>query len=102
MSKQKFTPQAKISIVLEFLNTNIKMADLCRKHNITPSTFCAWKEKFVEGGKNAIADGAHGKHKSGVNSNGTLQKENDDLKKIVGELTLANNLFKKTLEGVKR
>ena len=62
------------------------MTHLCRKYNIAPTTFCTWKEKFIEGGKNAITGDARGKRKYGVSSNGTLQKENDDLKKIVGEL----------------
>jgi len=32
----------------------------------------------------------------------TLQKENETLKRIVGELTMVNDAFKKTLEGHKR
>ena len=102
MTKHKFTPQAKASIVLEFLNTNTSVAEICRKYNVTPHTFYAWKERFVEGGKNAIAEGTRAKHRSGINGSSNMQKENEDLKKIVGELTLANDLLKKTLEGAKR
>ena len=47
--RSRWSPDEKIRIVLESLNTNISMAELCRKYNVTPVTFYAWKEKFVQG-----------------------------------------------------
>jgi len=96
MVKSKFTPQEKSRIVLESLNTNISTAELCRKYNIHPQTFYSWKEKFVDGGKAALVS------KSDDNVCKTLQNENETLKRIVGELTIVNDAFKKTLEGHKR
>ena len=96
MVKSKFTPQEKSRIVLESLNTNISTAELCRKYNIHPQTFYSWKEKFVSGGKAALVA------KSDDDICKTLQKENETLKRIVGELTIVNDAFKKTLEGHKR
>ena len=51
----------------------------------------------MEGGKLALTG-------SGENINKQLQAENDRLKKLIGELTIANDAFKKTLEtgGVRR
>ncbi len=96
MVRSKFTPAEKSRIILESLNTNIGTAELCRKHNIHPQTFYSWKEKFVDGGKSAL------NRRSGDNTCKTLQKENETLKRIVGELTIVNDTFKKTLEGHKR
>ena len=96
MVRSKFTPQEKARIVLESLNTNISAAELCRKYNISPPTFYQWKEKFVEGGKTSL----NGTSKGDVCK--SLQKENENLKRIIGELTIANDAFKKTLEGHKR
>lgn len=96
MVRSKFTPQEKARIILESLNTNISAAELCRKHNISPPTFYQWKEKFVEGGKSSLNRTSKGDvHKS-------LQKENESLKRLIGELTVANDILKKTLEGHKR
>ena len=95
MIKSKFTPAEKARITLESLNTNISIAELCRKHNIHLQTFYSWKEKFVEGGKAALAGKPN-------NTCKILQKENEDLKRIVGELTIVNDAFKKTLKGHKR
>ena len=96
MVKSKFTPQEKSRIILESLNTNIGTAELCRKYNIHPQTFYSWKEKFVDGGKAALVS------TSNNDVCKTLQKENETLKRIVGELTIVNDAFKKTLEGHKR
>ncbi len=96
MVKSKFTPQEKSRIVLESLNTNIATAELCRKYNIHPQTFYSWKEKFVDGGKAALVS------RTDDNISKALQKENETLKRIVGELTIVNDTFKKTLEGHKR
>jgi len=81
---------------VESLNTNISTAELCRKHNISPPTFYQWKEKFIEAGKASL----NGKSNNDMYKN--LQKENETLKRIVGELTIVNDAFKKTLEGHKR
>jgi transposase len=91
--RSKWSPEDKIRIVLESLNTNISMSELCRKYTLTPGTFYQWREKFIEGGKAGLS----GKLNDGVNNE--LEHENERLKKLIGELTIANNSFKKVLEG---
>ena len=54
MSK-RCTSQEKARIVLEFLNTGMYAAGLCRKHNVSPATFQNWEDKFMKGGKQALA-----------------------------------------------
>ena len=53
MSKRR-TPQEKARIVLEFLNTGASATELCRKHNASLVTFQDWRDKFMEGGKQAL------------------------------------------------
>ncbi len=96
MVRRHWTPEEKIRIVLESLNTNIGVAELCRKYAVTPTLFNYWRTRFVEGGKQAL---------SGSRRNGggeVLQAENQRLKQLIGELTIANDAFKKILEGEKR
>jgi hypothetical protein len=72
------------------------MAELCRKYAVTPVVFYAWKEKFIEGGKQAL-------NRSRRNSGGgEPQAENQRLKQLIGELTIANDAFKKILQGERR
>jgi transposase-like protein len=96
MTRRHWTPEEKIRIVLESLNTNIGQAELCRKYAVTPALFYHWKEKFIDGGKQALTNS---KRNSGE---GALQAENRRLKQLIGELTIANDAFKKILEGEKR
>ena len=51
-----------------------------------------WKQKFIEGGKIALSDS------SKDNLNKYLETENERLKRIIGEQTIAIDAFKKTLE----
>ncbi|MGI0079486.1 MAG: transposase [Nitrososphaerales archaeon] len=53
--KSRWTIEQKIGIVMESLNTNISVAELCRKHNVTPNAFYGWKDKFLDAGKLALA-----------------------------------------------
>ena len=78
--------------MLESLNTNISLADLCRKYNLNPNVFYRWKEKFMEGGKLAL---------SGAIRDPAREKaaEIDRLKKLIGELTIANEAMKDVLSG---
>ena len=96
MPHRRWTPEEKIRIVLESLNTNIGMAELCRKYAVTPALFYHWREKFIDGGKRALSS-------SRRNGGGeVLQAENQRLKQLIGELTIANDAFKKILEGERR
>ncbi len=93
MTKAKFTPDQKIQIVPESIRTGIGTAELCRKHNVHPQTFQAWRQKFMDAGKSGLS--RYGRN----DPVRTVKKENNDLKRIMGELTIANDALKKTLEA---
>ena len=46
--RSRWSAEQKIAVVMESLNTNILVAELCRKHNVTPNAFYGWREKFLE------------------------------------------------------
>ena len=92
-SSRRWTPDDKTRIVMESLTTNITVAELCRKYNLNPNVFYNWKQKFIEGGKIALSSGS-----SKDNINKDLETENERLKRIIGEQTIAIDAFKKTLE----
>jgi len=95
MPHRRWTAEEKIRIVLESLNTSIGVAELCRKYAVNPVVFYAWKEKFIEGGKQALTQSRRN------TGEGVLQAENTRLKQLIGELTIANDAFKKSLQGEK-
>ena len=93
MSKRR-TPQEKANIVTEFFTTRISAAELCCRHNVSPATFQDWKDRFLQGGRQALAGGAD-RAKSHA-------REVENLKRIIGEITVANDILKKTMEGTRR
>ena len=95
-SSRRWTPEDKTRIVMESLTTNITVAELCRKYNLNPNVFYNWKQKFIEGGRMALSGSTKG------NINKDLETENERLKRIIGEQTIAIDAFKKTLETGRR
>ena len=51
MKGRRFTSRDRILIGMELIETDIKMADLCRKYNFNLGTFSKWKTRFMDGGK---------------------------------------------------
>ena len=96
MPHRRWMAEEKIRIVLESLNTSIGVAELCRKYAVNPAVFYTWKEKFIEGGKQALTQSRRNGDEGG------FQAENERLKQLIGELTIANDAFKKILQGERR
>ena len=92
MTKTKFTPEQKIQIVLESIKPGISTAEMCRKYNLHPRTLQAWRQKFMDAGKASLNHGKNDQYK-------ILKKENDDLKRIISDLTIANDALKKISEA---
>ena len=96
--RSRWKPEDKIRIVMESINTSISMSELCRKYGVVPTTFYQWKERFLESGKLGLSGGLT---KNGDASR-ELESENERLKKLIGELTIANDSLKKAMEGGRR
>jgi transposase len=47
-SRRTFTPEFKAQIVLDVLTGTASPAEVCRKHQISPSLFALWKATFLE------------------------------------------------------
>ena len=87
MVRSKFTSEQKIRIVLESFRTSISTTELCRRHNVHPHTFRDWREKFLESGKEGLRGGKDGAR--------AAHREMENLKRIIGELAIANDILKK-------
>ncbi|MDG6921429.1 MAG: transposase [Nitrososphaerota archaeon] len=87
VSQSKWKTEDKIRIVMESINTPFSMSELGRKYGVVPNTFYVWKEKFFEAGRLGLS--------GGLTRNGDasreLESENERLKTLIGELTIAND-----------
>ena len=94
MSGRVYTADEKYNIIMEsFQNPNIAIASICREHGIAVSMFYKWKEQFLEGGKKEL---------EGKDPDRPLIKEVENLKSIIGEMTIANEILKKNYMRRKR
>lgn len=88
VGKSNRTREEKARIVLEALSNTAAIAEICRKYNVASSAFYKWRDAFISGGTEALEPG---KSSKGIQA----QREIDDLKRIIGELTIANETLKK-------
>jgi transposase len=101
--RSRWSPEEKIEIVMESLNTNVSMAELCRRHNVTPATVNGWKEKFFRGGKMALMGGLKDPKKEALDEKKETLDEKKELLRLIGEYAIANDALKKALtDGGKR
>lgn len=90
MAKGKLSAEEKQKIVLAGLRNETSIAELCRRHGVSDVIYYKWKKAFLEGGLDALKrNGKAGSHES------SLKRENDDLKVLIGELTVENRFLKR-------
>jgi transposase len=91
MGKQRKTWSAdqKQAVVLAALRGDHSVAELARQQGIREQLIYRWKADFLEAGARAL--GGSKAHKADE----TLQRENDQLKKLLGEKTLELDILKK-------
>lgn len=52
---RQFTPEQKSEIVLAGLRGDRSVRDVCREHQIAETLYYQWRDKLLEGGKQALA-----------------------------------------------
>ena len=82
------TNEEKARIVMEVLSNSTTISEICRKYNVASSALYRWRDEFIAGGTAAMEHG-----RSTVEA--SLLKEINELKGIIGELTIANETLKK-------
>jgi len=90
MPRSRFSAEQKAGIVIEGIN-GANVSDLCRRHGISTATYYTWRESAFKAMVKGLGPGNHSPDE-------LIERENESLKKLVGELTLANNVFKKLLD----
>jgi len=97
-TRQKFTAEEKIKIVLEGLRGEDTIAGVCRKYGIHQNNYFKWSKEFIEAGKRRLSgDTLREATRDEVSE---LRRMNEVLKREVGELYVENKELKKTLTGL--
>ena len=96
-TRRKYSSEEKIRIVLEGLRGEESIAELCRREGISPNLYYNWSKEFLEAGKKRLAGDT--KREATSNEVVGLRKENTHLKQLVADLSLKNDVLKKSLGG---
>lgn len=94
-SRRKFPAEEKIRILLEGIRAEVSVAELCRREGIHPTVYYKWLKDFLEAGKGRLRGDT--KREATAEEIRQLREENERLKQLVAELSLANLTLKKSL-----
>jgi transposase len=97
-TRRKFKAEEKIRIILDGLKGEDGIASICRREGIAPSVYYKWSKAFLEAGKKRLKGDTIREANSDEVSE--LKKENEQLKALVGEISLKNRVLKKSLSGL--
>jgi putative transposase len=81
MRKSRFTEEQIIGIIREY-EAGAKLSELCRRHNVSPTTFYKWRARY---GGMTVSDAKRLK---------ALEEENRQLKQLLAEALLDNQALK--------
>ena len=84
--------EEKLSIVLEGLKENVNISELCRRHGISQATFYKWRDKFLEGGKTALAGNG------GASASEAEKARIAELERVIGQQAVQIQVLKKNLK----
>lgn len=96
-TRRKYSAEEKIGIVLEGLRGEDSIAELCRREGINPNMYYKWSKEFLEAGKARLTGDT--KREATSSEVDGLRHENEQLKQVVAELLLKNQVLKKSAVG---
>lgn len=96
-TRRQYTAEEKIRIVLEGLQGESTIAELCRREGINQNLYYRWSKEFLEAGKERL-NGNTQRQADSVEVK-ALRQENEQLKQLVAELALKNKVLTPALAG---
>lgn len=92
MGKQKWQPEQKLAVVMEGLKNQTPVTELCRKHGISQTQYYKWRDQFLSKAKEIFTYGGQSQEVA------NLKQQIHELQRIIGKLTIQNEILKKTEE----
>ena len=95
MEKKTYTSEFKVKVVLESLQRDTTVEAVCQKVGVSRSQLWRWRQEFQERAPGLFLDKRNPKEKA-ISQGYEPGESPDDLKKkIIGELTVRNEILKK-------
>jgi transposase-like protein len=92
--RKQYPPESKLKVVLESLQRDTTLEAVRRKFGVSNSMMHRWRQEFQARATEVFVDKRNPRQKA--QAQGYAPGESpDDLKRIIGELTVQNELLKK-------
>jgi len=97
--KSKLSEAEQREVVLMLLRREESAAVLARRYGVSEGTLYQWRDRFIQAGQAALANGRGG---GDVQSRRVqeLERALAERDRVIGELTIANRILKKTADGL--
>ena len=92
--RKSYTPEFKLKVVLESMQRDTTQEEVCKKFGLSSSMIHRWRKEFQTNAESVFQDKRDPKQKARSSGYEPGQAP-DDLKKIIGELTVQNEILKK-------
>lgn len=89
--RRKFTARQRVQVVLEGLQSDTSVAEVCRRHQISSTLYYRWRDQLFENADRLFEK--KGKRSEELEG---LEAENRRLKEVIAEITSENLDLKKT------
>ena len=97
--RSELTAAQRRESVLVLLRREEPAAKVARRFGVSEQTLYRWRDEFLAGGEAALANGK-GSADSRDREIRQLHKEVERRDQVIGELTIANRILKKTADGL--
>lgn len=92
---KQYDPEFKFKVVMESFQRETTLEEVCRKFGISSSMLSRWRQAFQQHGAEMFADQRDPQNRR--KAHGYEPGESpEDLKKLIGELTVQNEILKKS------
>ena len=92
--RKSYTSEYKLKVVLESMQRDTTQEEVCKKFGVASSMLHRWRKEFQTNAESVFQDKRDPRQKA--RAAGYEPGESpDDLKKIIGELTVQNEILKK-------
>jgi transposase-like protein len=97
--RSDLTVSQRREVVLILVRREEPAAKLARRFGVSEHTLYRWRDDFLTGGEAALASGK-GQSDPRERENAELKKQLAERDRVIGELTIANRVLKKTADGL--
>lgn len=97
--KSKISVAQKQEVIMKVLRREEPASVLARRYGVSEQSLYRWRDEFLEAGKAALAAGKNGSGDGHSKRVRELERDLAHRDQVIGELTIANRIFKKLSDG---